>query len=89
LVEWADADVDSVMDTASASVAAAPLAQHDRASKTVSGYLGEKGEEWKALYEKKRPLTLLELPVDILRLIVKEACYWSPRRIHGHSLLTV
>ncbi|KAK0632540.1 hypothetical protein B0T14DRAFT_36011 [Immersiella caudata] len=59
---------DAVMDATSAAAAA----QHDQASKTLFGYLGEKGREWKAVYDKKRPLTLLELPVDILRLIVKE-----------------
>ncbi|KAK0656806.1 hypothetical protein B0T16DRAFT_400258 [Cercophora newfieldiana] len=66
---------DSVMDIASAPDAAAlaaPQARQEQASKTVSGYLGEKGLEWKAVYDKERPLTLLELPVDILRLIVKE-----------------
>lgn len=58
------------MDTASAPApAAAAAAAH--ASEMVSRYLGEKGEEWKAVSDKK-PLTLLELPLDILRLIVKE-----------------
>lgn len=89
LVEWADADANSMMDTADVSAAAAPSAQQYPETRTVSGYLGEKDQEWKALYEKKRPLTLLELPVDILRLVVKEVCYGdSPWRIHCHRLLT-
>jgi hypothetical protein len=75
--------VDAVMDTTDVFVAAAPAApaQHDQASKTLSGYLGEKGQEWKAVYDRKRPLTLLELPVDILRLIVKEARHRPPETL--------
>jgi hypothetical protein len=75
--------VDAVMDITNVFVAAAPAAppQHDQASKTLSGYLGEKGEEWKAVYDKKRPLALLELPVDILRLIVKEARHKPPETL--------
>ncbi|KAK3939125.1 hypothetical protein QBC46DRAFT_153068 [Diplogelasinospora grovesii] len=49
-----------------------PDLAHDKTSKIVSKYLKGKDQQWKALYERKRPLTLLELPVDILRLIVKE-----------------
>jgi hypothetical protein len=41
----------------------------------VSEYLKEKDQQRRAIYQRKRPLTLLELPVDILQLIVKEACY--------------
>lgn len=53
--------------------AAAPSAQ-GKTSRIVSEYLKGKDEQWRALYERKRPLTLLELPIDILQLIVKEAC---------------
>ncbi len=42
-------------------------------SLSVSRYLKEKEQEWKAVSERSRPLTLLELPVDILSLVVKEA----------------
>jgi hypothetical protein len=45
----------------------------DQARPTVSKYLGNKECEWNRVSERKGPLTLLELPVDILRLIVKEA----------------
>ena len=42
-------------------------------SLSVSRFLKEKEQEWKAVSERSRPLTLLELPVDILSLVVKEA----------------
>ena len=50
-----------------------PSSHTEKTSRIVSEYLKGKDQQWKELYEKKRPLTLLELPVDILRLIVKEA----------------
>lgn len=46
----------------------------DQSLPTVSEYLKDKEREWSRTSERKGPLTLLELPVDILRLIVKEAC---------------
>lgn len=39
----------------------------------LSKLLRGKGQEWEAMKAKPRPLLLLDLPVDILRLIVKEA----------------
>lgn len=39
----------------------------------LSKLLRGKGREWEAIKAKPRPLQLLDLPVDILRLIVKEA----------------
>lgn len=36
--------------------------------------LGSKTREWETARKKEGPLRLLDLPVDILRLIVKEAC---------------
>lgn len=45
----------------------------DHTRPTVSDYLRDKEREWNRPSERKGPLTLLELPVDILRLIVKEA----------------
>lgn len=44
----------------------------DRTTSTISKFLKGKEREWDALSQRKGPLTLLELPVDILRLIVKE-----------------
>jgi hypothetical protein len=44
----------------------------EQSRSAVSKFLKGKEEEWKAVSERKGPLTLLELPVDILRLIVKE-----------------
>jgi hypothetical protein len=45
----------------------------DQSRPTVSKYLKDKERLWNQVSERKGPLTLLELPVDILRLIVKEA----------------
>ncbi|OIW35624.1 hypothetical protein CONLIGDRAFT_627666 [Coniochaeta ligniaria NRRL 30616] len=47
-------------------------ASRDQSRTTVSKYLKDKGREWNKVSERNGPLTLLELPVDILRLIVKE-----------------
>jgi hypothetical protein len=43
----------------------------------VSKHVKEKTQKCQAAYPRKRPLNLLELPVDILQLIVKEACACS------------
>jgi hypothetical protein len=47
----------------------------EQTSSTLSKFLKGKEREWKAVSDRKRPLTLLELPVDILRLVVKEASF--------------
>lgn len=50
---------------------------------------GSKTDEWETVRKKEGPLRLLDLPVDILRLIVKEACpslCWFSRL--GNHLLT-
>jgi hypothetical protein len=44
------------------------------ASSVISKSLKETSQKRGAGNEGKRPLTLLELPVDILQLIAKEAC---------------
>lgn len=41
----------------------------------LSRLLRGKGREWEAIKAKPRPLQLLDLPVDILRLIVKEVSW--------------
>ncbi|OTB08778.1 hypothetical protein M426DRAFT_316800 [Hypoxylon sp. CI-4A] len=41
----------------------------------LSKLLRAKGREWEAIKAKPRPLQLLDLPVDILRLIVKEVTH--------------
>jgi len=46
----------------------------DVVSRTLKG----KEKEWAAVAEKKRPLQLLDLPVDILREIVGHVCSQSP-----------
>jgi len=38
----------------------------------MSKLLGEKEQEWHALTSKEGPLRLLDLPVDVLNLIIKE-----------------
>ncbi|KAL2020660.1 hypothetical protein VTK56DRAFT_8056 [Thermocarpiscus australiensis] len=50
----------------------AAVSTQEKTSRIVSEYLKGKDEQWRAIYERKRPLTLLELPIDILQLIVKE-----------------
>ncbi|KAK4240687.1 hypothetical protein C8A03DRAFT_13019 [Achaetomium macrosporum] len=45
----------------------------EKTSPVVSKYLKERSLRCSEIYERKRPLTLLELPVDILQLIAKEA----------------
>ncbi|KAB5581083.1 F-box domain-containing protein [Coniochaeta sp. 2T2.1] len=42
----------------------------DQSRTAVSRYLKDKEEEWNKVADRNRPLTLLELPVDILRLII-------------------
>ncbi|KAK0612922.1 hypothetical protein B0T17DRAFT_593175 [Bombardia bombarda] len=59
--------------TATATATAiTPASTQEKTSRIVSEYLKGKDQQWKAIYERKGPLTLLELPVDVLRLIVKE-----------------
>lgn len=43
-------------------------------SQLMSKLLQGKEKEWAAVIEKKGPLTLLDLPVDILKEIVREVC---------------
>ncbi len=50
-------------------------ASRDQSRPTVSKYLKDKEREWNKVSERNGPLALLELPVDILRLIVKEASF--------------
>ncbi|KAK3336576.1 hypothetical protein B0T19DRAFT_43299 [Cercophora scortea] len=59
-------------DTGADAATDGPVTTHEKTSKIVSQYLKGKDQQWKAIYERKGPLTLLELPIDILRLIVKE-----------------
>lgn len=43
-----------------------------------------KEKEWTAVAEKKRPLQLLDLPVDILKEIIEKVC----QSLHHHELYT-
>lgn len=44
----------------------------DQGSSVISEYLRSKDPYWDNVQERSEPLNLLELPVDVLRLIVKE-----------------
>jgi hypothetical protein len=43
----------------------------------ISNLLKDKEQEWTAVAEKKGPLRLLDLPMDILKEIVKEVCAYE------------
>ena len=45
-----------------------------------------KGEEWAAVARKKGPLKLLDLPMDILKEIVKEVCLYCSLRYPSLTL---
>ncbi|KAI1107817.1 hypothetical protein F4804DRAFT_1373 [Jackrogersella minutella] len=51
------------------------LPAREPAIPNISKLLRGKGREWEAIGAKPRPLQLLDLPVDILRLIVKEVTH--------------
>lgn len=40
----------------------------------ISNLLKDKEQEWAAVAERKGPLRLLDLPMDVLKEIVKEVC---------------
>ena len=44
----------------------------DGPAEKLSQLLGEKDKEWTETVEKQRPLRLLDLPVDVLKEIIKE-----------------
>lgn len=73
--EDVDLDIDSdSVDTSSTEREPSPnpptSLQH--ATSTVTKLLKDKGKEWDQFALRKGPPTLLELPIDVLRLIVKE-----------------
>jgi hypothetical protein len=45
----------------------------------ISNLLQDKEQEWTAVAEKKGPLQLLDLPMDVLKEIVKEVRPWTTR----------
>lgn len=49
-----------------------PLPHREHSMPSISRLLKGKEREWKAVRSKTGPLYLLDLPVDILRLVVKE-----------------
>ncbi|KAI1083180.1 hypothetical protein F5B20DRAFT_449741 [Whalleya microplaca] len=51
------------------------LPSHDQPIPTISKFLRAKGREWGVIRAQPGPLRLLDLPVDILRLIVKEVIH--------------
>jgi hypothetical protein len=50
----------------------------------ISNLLKDKEQEWAAVMEKKGPLQLLDLPMDILKEIVKEVADYTHRGICDH-----
>lgn len=48
----------------------------------ISSLLKDKEKEWTAVVEKKGPLRLLDLPMDVLKEIVKEVSSLGLTRIH-------
>lgn len=46
----------------------------DQPAARMTEILSNKTREWETVKKKEGPLRLLDLPVDILRLIVKEVC---------------
>lgn len=73
---------------ASPARAAHPLLQ--KTSPGLSGNSQNEVQECRFVDRRNRPLSFLELPLDILELIVKEACDCPPTHIHAilESLLT-
>ena len=45
----------------------------------ISNLLKDKEKEWTAVAARKGPLRLLDLPMDVLKEIVKEVCVCLPR----------
>lgn len=56
-------------------------AELDHDSSIIAKYMKSKDPDWDNLPQRTEPLNLLELPVDVLRLIVKEV-----RTIHAASI---
>lgn len=43
----------------------------------ISNILKEKEQEWASVAAKKGPLKLLDLPLDVLKEIMKDVCFYS------------
>lgn len=56
-------------------------------TQVVTDYIREKDQERNVTPRQDRPLTLLELPVDILQLIVKEVSLFLSS-LHASAVLT-
>lgn len=87
-----DPDFDDNDQQARAHIRHSEIYQHDAVSGTmadrdssiISEYLRSKDPGWDSVDQRTEPQNLLDLPVDILRLIVKEAsqthpttCFWA------------
>lgn len=46
----------------------------DQGNSVISEYLRSRDPDWDNVPQRTEPLNLLELPVDVLRLVVKEVC---------------
>lgn len=69
--DWAfpdDPDADALF------VSAEDEPEEGRVKQTFEKLMDGKDKEWSAVVQKEGPLRLLDLPVDILKEIVKEVC---------------
>ena len=64
------------------------------AAEKMSELLKDRDGEWKSVAERKRPLQLLDLPIDVLKEIVKEVCssliesaHFSAKQLFSRRLL--
>lgn len=71
---------------------ASPKPDHTKYQQTpehiISSLLGDKQHEWNALTSKRGPLRLLDLPVDVLNLVIKEVCLQMHRLMRSTLMLT-
>ena len=51
----------------------------------ISNLLKEKEHEWAAVAKKEGPLQLLDLPLDVLKEIVKEVSFLASMELHEHT----
>jgi hypothetical protein len=65
---------ESTTDNAASAGERPNLSVMEKVTQSVSRHLGSnRNKQWAQISQQTRPLTLLELPVDVLELIVKEA----------------
>lgn len=83
-----------LLDRVSGSAMATPISTPGKADEAgvdartkISNLLKDKEQEWTAVVEKRNgPLQLLDLPMDVLKEIVKEVVYYSLSSLLAQSL---